>query len=519
MQIDINFINNFQEKIFYESKRNICGSGGFGNGKTTVFCQKLLALAAAFPYYRLAIFRKEFKKLKETTRVTFFKVCPPELYSPAMGGKRSDSLGYLRLINGSEILWLHGDNTDVKILMGLEINLIFVDQAEELDEETYDIMDSRVGRWDNAIIPDHMDKTKFRQNPVTGKFLAPSYMLIACNPEDLDHFIYRKYHPESEEHTLKRIDQVTGQQYAYSDTHIMYQAGSADNPALANENLQALRRKGTAFVRRFYLGNWGIFEGSIHAIDPLSIIDNCPLEFYKEIINKGNLFRVIDHGTSAPTCCLWFSLYQQWLICYREYYNVDARISEHRQRISDLSGEESYSFTLADPSILKAQADKFGETRSIADDYSDAIIDAPPLYLSAGDNNEFRTRNAIDELLAKNKKIPHPITSQLDAPQLYFLKASDKLPTGCTFAISETRRQKREKIGSVEGVDTYSDSRVKGVADHAYDCVRYMAGHRTTYIPRKPKPKNAEGTFLGAVQSMGNRRRRYGNAGEGIRTF
>ena len=40
MQIDIKFINNFQEDIFTEQKRNICASGGFGNGKTTVCCHR-----------------------------------------------------------------------------------------------------------------------------------------------------------------------------------------------------------------------------------------------------------------------------------------------------------------------------------------------------------------------------------------------------------------------------------------------------------------------------------------------
>ena len=76
--------------------------------------------------------------------------------------------------------------------MGLEINGIFIDQAEELDEGTYDIMDGRVGRWDMAEIPKGLDVNLFPLNEATGKRSIPSYMLLGCNPADLSHFIYRR---------------------------------------------------------------------------------------------------------------------------------------------------------------------------------------------------------------------------------------------------------------------------------------------------------------------------------------
>ena len=519
MQIDIKFINQFQQNIFQEQKRNICGSGGFGNGKTTVFCQKILALSCKFKNYRSAVFRTEYKKLAATTRVTFFKLCPRELYSPAEGGNRADSMGYLRLINGSEILWLHSDNTDDNILKGLEINSIFVDQAEELPESTYDIMDGRVGRWDMAEIPDDMDCSMFPQNPITKRYIAPSYMMLACNPADLSHYIYKKYHKNSEEFSSDQYDEVSGETYKYSDTHIMYEATSADNPALSAENLSILRRKGKAYREKFYLGKWGIFEGQVHDIDPLSILDNFPPSFVETLLKEARLFRVLDHGTSAPTCCLWFALYKDWLICYREYYRVDARISEHREAIATLSKDEVYSLSLCDPDITKKRADKFGNYSTIAGDYADTRLRGDPIYFTGADNNEFRTRNAIDELLAKDPDIRHPVFNRVDAPRLYFLKRSERYKQGCQHAISETRRQRREEAGMVDGETHFTDKRVGSIVDHAYDCVRYMCGYKTSFVPKTAKPKRLEGTFKGALLSHRNRRTRYGNVGRGISTF
>ncbi len=216
---------------------------------------------------------------------------------------------------------------------------------------------------------------------------------------------------------------------------------------------------------------------------------------------------------------MWFSLYKQWLICYREYYQADARISEHRKAIAEYSGNEQYTLSLCDPDILKKKPDKLGYTSSIADDYADKNLGGDPIYFQGADNNEMRARNAIDELLAKDSDVQHPITQNFDAPRLYFLKRSERYPLGCAHAISETRQQRREEAGIVNGETHFSNKRVESVVDHAYDDVRYMCSYKTTFRPKKEKPKKIEGTFIGALLSRGNRRLRYGNVGHGVNTF
>src|SRR5574343_1764484 len=111
MSIDLNFrfSSPVAEAVFNCQKRNICWNSGYGAGKTYLFCQRAVALLSKFPGYRIAIGRYSNTELKRTTMQTFYKVCPPELYDEKLGGKRVDSLGYVDLINGSRVYWMHFD--------------------------------------------------------------------------------------------------------------------------------------------------------------------------------------------------------------------------------------------------------------------------------------------------------------------------------------------------------------------------------------------------------------------------
>jgi len=127
---------------------------------------------------------------------TFFKICPRELVA-----RHNEQDGYTELKNKSAIYWLHLDKVDKSTLRGLEINSNLTDQAEETEEEVYDVLDGRIGRWDNAEVPSELLKINpnWPINNKTGKFLVPSYNMLLCNPDTQFHYIYRKYHPQSVE--------------------------------------------------------------------------------------------------------------------------------------------------------------------------------------------------------------------------------------------------------------------------------------------------------------------------------
>ncbi len=511
VKVPVTFINPFQKEFFYSEYRNQCASGGFGNGKTFICCEKVISLAAYFSNYRVAILRRSSTDLAKTTRVTFYKVCPPELYDESRGGFRSDARGTLRLTNGSEILFLHLDDYDDNVVRGLEINTAFIDQAEEIGESVYDQLDARIGRWDMATLPDIANPDDYPKNPNTGAIEIPSYMLIACNPDSFDHWIYRKYHPESEDHKEKRTN-IRGKEYSFSDTHKMYQATTMDNPALKEELIDTLLTRDTAFVNRFVKGIWGITEGMVHTLNDLSVLDDIPPGLYQEFIEKGELVRVMDYGAASPTSVLWFSAYKDWYLCYREYYKERTLISEHRANIEELGIDignqvyEKYKYSLADPSIFAKNMQKHNRFWSVDEEFKDMSMDAPPIHWIKANNDEFMTRNRIDELLRVNKKIKHPITKELGSPRLFFLKKSPAYPNACHKIVQQIQTQRRKQIDMINGQPIFSDERMRSVEDHAYDCLRYYAGSRPIY-KELIKKRIVPGSFMDVLGE--HKRKKY----------
>jgi len=209
------------------------------------------------------------------------------------------------------------------------------------------------------------------------------------------------------------------------------------------------------------------------------------------------LCRVLDHGDSAPTCVGWFAALGGVYIAFREYYVANRLISYHRQAIADLSGNENYESNYADPSIFKRTSQKSGGFWTVADEYKTADLKAPTLFWQPADNNEFATRNRINELLAPKPGFRHPVTGESPAPGLYFIESSESYPNGCREIIRQTAAQRKLSLGTIDGKTIYSDDRDENITDHGYDVVRYycaMHGTQPRQHERRP-PRNSFAYF------------------------
>jgi hypothetical protein len=500
INLNFTFSSKTAEEFVRCDKRNICWNSGYGAGKTYAAMQKILLLMLKFPGYRVAVGRYSNIELKRTTMQTFFKVCPPELYSEELGGKRVDSPpAYVKLFNGSLIYWMHFDEFDEGALRSLEINAAVIDQAEEVPESVYLTLDSRVGRWDGVEVPEDLLKANpnWPRNEFTGKPLAPAYMIILCNPPDEGEFsyIWQRYHPDSPEHREK-----------YSKTHAYFESASFENKALPKEVLQTMLSRDEEWVKRYVYGKFSKGVGAIHEISPLSLIHVGEKDDFdrltvsaewiaKNVIGRGVLARVLDHGASSPTCCTWWAAIKGGCyFCYREYYSANEVISVHRRRINELSPpEEYYVMNLADPAIFKKTQEKYGGFWTVADEYMDKELNSEPIYWSPADNNELATRNRINELLRVDPDIEHPITKQKGSPRLFFIQRSNLYPNGAYHVIRETSSQKKVLLDTVNGRPIYGDDREKSVSDHAYDTLRYYVAQHlrdTRVVKEKLKPNS-----------------------------
>lgn len=480
MEVNIQFANEGQRSFFYAKTRNQVFSGGFNNGKTYIGCLKVIQLLLTFSNYRVVIARQKYTDLKKTTMQTFFKIMPAELVET-----HNEQDGITILKNGSVIFWLHLDKVDENTLRGLEANTVLVDQAEETEEKVFDVLDSRVGRWDGVIIPKELlqQYPNWPKHPISGNHIAPSYHMLLVNPDTQYHYIYRKGHPES----IERIDS-----WFWVD-------GEWDANLGSQETYEAALKRDPEWVEKYIKGLWGRSSAQIHYLPSSGILEPIA-ELLEAIQNYGNLFRVLDHGESAPTCCLWFASLWNCFICYREYYVPNKVISYHRQAISDLSAKEQYSGSYADPSIFKKASQKDGGFWTVAAEYLTSDIDAPPLSWIAADNNEFATRNRINELLSTSTVYKHPTTKETPAIGLYFIKATVDYSYGCKESIKQLGSQRRKSLGTIDGKTYYSDDRDDNIVDHAYDCIRYfVAMHGSMPVKVRKAPRRNSFAYFNAL--------------------
>ncbi len=473
MNIDFKFANASQKATYFATARNQCFSGGFNNGKSYVECFKTFTLLATFSNYRTFIARQVRADLMKTTYQTFMKICPKEFIET---NNQQDGITVFK--NGSVNYWLHLDHVDESTLRGLEVNSGFVDQAEEVEEKVYDVLDARIGRWDKAIVPQNLidQFPNWPTNKLTGLHVAPSYLMLACNPDTQFHWIYRKYHPQSLERNPKYFF-VEGEWDSTLGSVEAYEAALAHDPE---------------WVEKYVKGAWGVSNAQIHRLLPSSQLEYSA-DLLKDIFTKGNLYRSMDHGESSPTCCLWWAVYKGVFVCFREYYVANKVISDHRAAINDLSGTESYSASYADPSIFDTESKKRAGFWSIADEYLTKDIKNKSIAWIPADNNEFATRNRINEYLRPSESYTHPVSGVSPAPRIYFIKKSEEYPFGCFHSINQLQSQRRVLIGYVDGKAVYDDAREETVTDHAYDPIRYfIAMHGTGNTePVRKIPRNS----------------------------
>lgn len=466
MDLNLEFRNPAQREFYYATARNQCFSGAFNNGKSFIGCAKVRDLALTFGNSRWIIARQTYTDLKKTTMETFFKMVPKEV---VLTHNLQD--GFTILVNKSKIYWLHLDNADESTLKGFEVNGYLVDQAEETDEKMFDVLDARIGRWDESIVPKYLlDKYPEWPKSKTGRLITPSYGMLLCNPDTEFHYIYRKFHPES-------ADRIPN--YFYTE-------GEWDKDLGSEETYLNALNKDVEWVDKFVRGKWGTSSSAIHRMPKECLLQPTP-QLIERIQKYGNLFRSMDHGDSSPTCCLWIAAIDGVYVVYREYYVGNKTISFHRQAIHDLSMvevvrpdgskewyPEKYNGNYADPQIFKKTAQKDGGFWSVADEYMTSDLDAPPLNWLAADNNEFATRNRINELLLPLSRYTNPVTKESPAAGLYFIQATVDYPYGCKECYKQLGSQRKVLLGTLDGKSIYSDDRDESITDHAYDPVRYF---------------------------------------------
>lgn len=409
-----------QEEFITSNSRFTCYSGGWGSGKTFAGCLRGLMLSS-YPKNFGLIGRLTYPELRDTTRRTFFELCPPEYYDPAQGGEWRKSENHLKLINGSEIIFRHLDQIAEKELLSLNLGWFYFDQAEEIPEAVYTTLLSRL-----------------RLNVVPVR-----YGFVTCNPEP-GNWIYHKWKKPLEE----------GEPLP---DHELIEASTYENKEhLPDDYIASLEALPEEVQKRYVLGRWDVFEGQIypefdkrmHVVQPFKIPAN-----WERLVS-------IDHGMTNPTAALFGAIdYDGNIFIYDEHYSPGI-VSDHVTAILKKVEDNEISFWLIDPSTQAKTREKNGMPWSVLEEYEDYGI-----YATPANNEMLGGINRVREFLRKDPKRLHPRTGERGSPRLFVF-------SNCINLISEFPSYQWKKFRTM--TDRNKPEIPRDYNDHALDALRYM---------------------------------------------
>jgi hypothetical protein len=207
--------------------------GAIRGGKSYVTLAIIIILAKLFPRSRWAIVRKDFPTIRRNLLPTFEKIAP----RPFIGKFNWASLTY-PCANGSEIVIFpeqYAPDKELNRWRGLEVNGFDFEEANELQEDSFNKAIERAGSW---IVPGGGEQPK----PI---------ILLTCNPND--GWVKKKFYTPWAAGALVAP-------FFYLPANIF------DNPYIPQDYIDSLKNLPDHLYRKFVLGDWTVSD------DPLQII-------------------------------------------------------------------------------------------------------------------------------------------------------------------------------------------------------------------------------------------------------
>ena len=380
--------------------------GPADTGKSRACLELLHAACEKYPGCRCAVVRKTRTSITESAQATYERWVRPD------GASRLwHDLEY-RYPNGSAIV-LAGLDEPTRLL-STEFDLIYVMQADEVEQEDWELLTTRV----------------------TGRGATMPYVRLVAdmNPTDPSFWLYER----------EARGEVT-----------FFQVRHADNPTVTPERLAPLQALTGYRRRRLYLGERVAAEGQYfedwdpdtHVVDPFPV----PAHWTR--------WSSTDYGFAVPFCHLAFArdpgtravyvtreLYAAGLHDHQQVALITSRIREEREALAVQAGS-LYARHVADPSMFAKRTE--AEKPSIAEVYRQGGI-----VLVPGMNNRKHGWSVVRSTLVPHGEKPSRL----------------RVFRSCVNLIRTLPSMVRDPLDPEDVADE-----VKGVKteDHAVDALRY----------------------------------------------
>lgn len=237
--------------------------------------------------------RKTRASLTNTALVTFERNVLGSNHPMLVGGPQRRNRQVYSYDNGSEIDVGGLDPSHIDKILSSEYDIILVIQAEEISENDYEILTTRL----------------------RGGVLSYDQIILDCNPVNKTHWIKR------------RIDAGTLKHYQsyHQDNPSLWDQIKQDWTARGKRYIEKLQRLTGVRYKRLYLGQWASAEGAIYAdYDPnVHLIDQFAIpSHWPRVIG-------IDFGYTAPLSVSWYAIDpDRRIIKYRQIYQTQTLIED-----------------------------------------------------------------------------------------------------------------------------------------------------------------------------------------------
>lgn len=283
-------------KLFLDPEvTTICFGGGAGGAKSTLVCFLAILTCSQYPKIKWGLFRRTMSNMKKTLYPTMREMLDLMGMVPEIDYKdRVISAGFIEFKNGSiiefnELDWRPSDPQMAQI-GGREYTYAAIDEAGEIVEKAFDIVQSRVGRCMNKEYQ-----------------LVPK-LICTCNPSSnfLRDRFYQKYEASDSPTKLEGYAKWEDGVYydyaskSYKPAYSCFVRSTAfDNPFLDPNYIPTLMKQPLSERKRLLGGDWNYNsdENSLFPIDLLSkaLAYEMPEQEYRSTIKEQGIISRPNH--------------------------------------------------------------------------------------------------------------------------------------------------------------------------------------------------------------------------------
>jgi len=313
--------------------------GGYGSGKSYALCAEAIAFMFEQPGSEILVCRKTIPSLRDTTEAIFMGLLPPAFLTQCDVRRSGGHNQEIVFPNGSTAKFRGLD--DWMKLKSLNLAGIFFDEVDELDEETYVGLLSRVRQ--------RQPTPKARGFGATA--IERRIVRAASNPAGHNWVWKRFVSPEALDHCA------------------FFTSSSLDNPYLPLDYLESMLAMPDPWVRRYVLCSFDDFAGQIY---PEWTYDSHVIQPYRAGYPRGHAFWMgMDPGTADPTAAVWavYDSSRDALVAIAEYEYASLAAVEHANAWKSLEAAKSIRppvRRVADPTIRTRDR---GTNNALSDQY------------------------------------------------------------------------------------------------------------------------------------------------------